>query len=182
MVAAVAYVDPGNVATNVAAGARHGYLLVWVLVLATLAAALLQYLSDALGAVTGASLPGLLGERLSGAGGWVFWGQAEVVAMATGVAEVVGGAVALDLLVGLPLPAGAVLTGLVSLLILAVRDRAGFATFELVVVGLLVVIAVGFGCGLVVEPPHPGAALSGLVPRFDGADSVCSRPPWWVRR
>ncbi len=81
--AMVAYVDPGNVATNVAAGARHGYLLVWVLVLATLAAALLQYLSAALGAVTGASLPGLLGERLSGDGRWVFWGQAEVVAMAT---------------------------------------------------------------------------------------------------
>lgn len=91
MVAAVAYVDPGNVATNTSAGSKYGYLLLWVLVLATIVAGVMQYLSAALGAATGQSLPELVGRRLSSRGRTTYWLQAELIAMATDVAEVVGG-------------------------------------------------------------------------------------------
>ncbi|GMA26286.1 hypothetical protein GCM10025864_40450 [Luteimicrobium album] len=89
-VAAIAYVDPGNVAANITSGARYGYLLVWVLVLANAMAVLVQYQSARLGIVTGRSLPELLGERLPRGRRIAFWVQAEVVAAATDVAEVIG--------------------------------------------------------------------------------------------
>ncbi len=172
MVAAVAYVDPGNVATNTSAGAKYGYLLVWVLVMATIVAGVMQYLSAALGSATGRSLPQLIGERLTPRRRIAYWLQAELIAMATDVAEVVGGALALNLLFGWPLPVGGVITGLVSLALLLIRDRGGLARFELVVVGLLVVIAVGFGAGLVAAPPDAAGVIAGLVPHFDGVGSV----------
>ncbi len=102
-VAAVAYVDPGNVAANITSGARYGYLLVWVLVLANLMSVLIQYQSAKLGIVTGKSLPQILGERMGDAGRYMFFMQAEVIAIATDLAEVIGGAIALRLLSGLPL-------------------------------------------------------------------------------
>src|SRR5882757_9776465 len=89
-VAAIAYVDPGNVASNISSGARFGYLLVWVVVLANLMAVLVQYLSAKLGLVTGKSLPEALRERMSPRARVAFWLQAEVVAVATDLAEVVG--------------------------------------------------------------------------------------------
>ena len=97
-VAAVAYVDPGNVAANITSGARYGYLLVWVLVLANAMSVLIQYQSAKLGIVTNKSLPELLGERMSDAGRFMFFMQAEVIAIATDLAEVIGGAIALNLL------------------------------------------------------------------------------------
>ena len=104
MVAGVAYLDPGNVASNASAGARYGYLLVWVVVVANAMAWLIQYLSAKLGLSTGESLPQLLGRRIrSRSGRYAYWVQAELVAMATDVAEVLGGAIALNLLFGLPL-------------------------------------------------------------------------------
>ena len=109
-VAAVAYVDPGNVAANITSGARYGYLLVWVLVLANCMSVLIQYQSAKLGIVTGKSLPEILGERLGDAGRFMFFMQAEVIAIATDLAEVIGGAIALKLLFGLPLFVGAVNT------------------------------------------------------------------------
>lgn len=102
-VAAVAYVDPGNVAANITSGARYGYLLVWVLVLANCMSVLIQYQSAKLGIVTGKSLPEILGERLGDGGRFMFFMQAEVIAIATDLAEVIGGAIALKLLFGLPL-------------------------------------------------------------------------------
>lgn len=101
-VAAVAYVDPGNVAANITSGARYGYLLVWVLVLANCMSVLIQYQSAKLGIVTGKSLPEILGERLGDAGRFMFFMQAEVIAIATDLAEVIGGAISLKLLFGLP--------------------------------------------------------------------------------
>ncbi|WP_020660683.1 Nramp family divalent metal transporter [Amycolatopsis benzoatilytica] len=171
-VASIAYVDPGNVAANVSAGARYGYLLVWVIVAANLMAVLVQYLSAKLGLVTGQSLPEALRDRLSGPGRLAYWAQAEIVAVATDLAEVVGGAIALNLLFGLPLVLGGLITGLVSLVLLAVQDRGGQRPFERVVTGLLVVIAVGFLASLVVEPPSAAGVVHGLVPRFAGGDSV----------
>ncbi|MBO0827498.1 MAG: Nramp family divalent metal transporter [Streptosporangiales bacterium] len=171
-VAAVAYVDPGNVATNLTGGASYGYLLVWVVVASSAMAALVQYLSAKLGVVTGRSLPELLGERLPTVARLPFWLQAELVAIATDLAEVVGGAIALGLLFHLPLLVGGVITAAVSIVLLAVRDQHGQHTFERVVTGLLLVIACGFVAGLFVEPPSVGGIAGGLVPGFAGSGSV----------
>lgn len=173
LVAGVAYLDPGNVASNMTAGARYGYLLVWVVILANLIAWLVQYLSAKLGVVTGRSLPELLGQRIRRPGARrLYWAQAELVAIATDVAEVIGGAVALQLLFGLPLVWGGVITGVISLLLLVLHSRRGPRTFEFVVVGLIAVIAVGFVAGLFVAPPSPVGVVGGLVPRFADAGSV----------
>jgi len=171
-VAAIAYVDPGNVAANLTAGSRYGYLLLWVLVVANAMAVLVQYQSAKLGLVTGESLPGVLGARLGRRSRLAFWLQAELVAAATDIAEVVGGAIALQLLFGVPLPVGGLIVGAVSLVLLTTQNRYGQRRFEAVVVGLLAVITIGFLAGLVVAPPSARGVLSGLVPRFDGADSV----------
>jgi manganese transport protein len=173
MVAGVAYLDPGNVASNMTAGAVFGYLLVWVVVLGNGMAWLIQYLSAKLGIVTGESLPQLLGHRIQRP--WLrraYWLQAELVAMATDVAEVIGGAVALNLLFGIPLLWGGAITGIVSIALLLVQSRRGARAFETVVIGLLLIIAVGFTAGLFFAPPDPAGVVGGLVPRFDGSTSV----------
>jgi manganese transport protein len=171
-VAAIAYVDPGNVAANLTGGARYGYLLVWVLVAANLMACLVQYQSAKLGIITGRTLPQVLGDRMPPAGRRLFWGQAELVAAATDLAEIIGGAIALNLLFGLPLFWGGLIVGIVSMALLGMQSRYGQRPFEAVVISLLAVIALGFLAGLVVGPPDPVALAGGLVPRFDGADSV----------
>ncbi|MFM6974347.1 MAG: Nramp family divalent metal transporter [Agromyces sp.] len=170
LVAGVAYLDPGNVASNMTAGARYGYLLVWVVVLGNVMAWLVQYLSAKLGVVTGMSLPEVLGERIRSP--WArraYWLQAELVAMATDIAEIIGGAIALWLLFGIPLVWGGVITGLVSLALVSVR---GARRFELIISGLIIVIVLGFTAGLWVSPPNLGEAIGGLTPRFAGLDSV----------
>ncbi|WP_374954857.1 Nramp family divalent metal transporter [Microbacterium sp. MYb64] len=173
LVAGVAYVDPGNVASNMTAGAGYGYLLVWVVVVANVIAWLVQYLSAKLGVVTGRSLPELLGDRLTHRfARRAYWLQAELVAMATDIAEVIGGAIALQLLFGIPLLLGGLITGAVSMVLLAVQGRRGARPFEFVVIGLLTVVTVGFLAGLLVAPPDPAAALGGLTPRFTDSGSV----------
>lgn len=171
-VAAVAYVDPGNVAANLTAGASYGYLLLWVLVAANSMAVVIQYLSAKLGLVTGRTLPQLIGERLSRRSRLAFWVQAEVIAAATDIAEVIGGALALNLLFGVPLPLGGLIVGAVSMILLAVHSRRGQRTFEFVIIGLLAIIAVGFTAGLFVAPVDWADAAKGLVPRFDGPETV----------
>ncbi|MEN4423134.1 Nramp family divalent metal transporter [Mycobacteroides chelonae] len=171
-VAAIAYVDPGNVASNVSAGAKYGFLLVWVIVTANVMAGLVQYLSAKLGLVTGQSLPEAVGNRMSRPTRLAFWMQAELVAMATDLAEVVGGAIALNLLFDLPLLLGGVITGIVSMVLLAVQDQRGQRSFEYVISALLAIIAVGFLASVVVEPPPLGEAAAGLIPRFQGAESL----------
>ncbi|CAJ1494457.1 Nramp family divalent metal transporter [[Mycobacterium] kokjensenii] len=171
-VAAIAYVDPGNVAANVSAGAKFGFLLVWVIVVANLMAGLVQYLSAKLGLVTGRSLPEVIGAHSARPARIAYWLQAESVAIATDLAEVVGGAIALNLIFGLPLLLGGLITGAVSLALLAVGDRRGPRRFERVTSGLLIIIAVGFLASLVVGPPDPAEVAGGLLPRFDGAESV----------
>jgi len=171
-VAAIAYVDPGNVAANLTAGARYGYLLLWVLIVANLIAVLVQYQSAKIGLVTGQSLPELLGDRLKTPARRLYWGQAELVAAATDIAEVLGGAIALNLLFGIPLLLGGVIVGIASMLLLVVQSRSSQRAFELVIITLLGVIVVGFISGLFVSPPEAGGVLGGIVPRFEGTDSV----------
>ncbi len=171
-IAAVAYVDPGNVATNLTAGAQFGYTLVWVIVLANLMAVLVQYLSAKLGLVTRRSLAAQVGSRVSPRTRFVYWLQAEGIAIATDLAEVIGGAIAFHLLFGLPLPLGALLTALVAMLVLMIGDRRGQGVLERVIVGFLLLIAVGFLAGLIVGPPSGSGIVEGLVPTFSGAESV----------
>ena len=171
-VAAIAYVDPGNVAANVSAGAQFGFLLVWVIVAANAMACLVQYLSAKLGLVSGLSLPEAIGRRMRRRSRLAYWVQAELVAMATDLAEVVGGAIALYLLFDLPLLTGGVITGVVSLALLYVKDRRGQRMFERVITGLLAVIAIGFLASLFVAPPPVDRVAGGLMPMFAGAESV----------
>lgn len=171
-VAAVAYVDPGNVAANLTAGSRYGYLLLWVLVLANLMALLVQYLSAKTGLVTGRSLPELLGARLTRGPRLIYWAQAELVAAATDLAEVIGGAIALEILFDVPLVLGGAIVGVISMLILSIQNRNGQRAFEVVLVALLGVITVGFVAGLVVDGVPWSQAAAGLVPRFAGSESV----------
>ena len=171
-VAAVAYVDPGNVAANITSGARYGYLLVWVLVLANCMSVLIQYQSAKLGIVTGKSLPEILGERLGDAGRFMFFMQAEVIAIATDLAEVIGGAIALKLLFGLPLFVGGCIIGAVSTVLLIFEKGATHRIFEKLIIGLLLVITFGFIAGLFIAPPNPKEVVAGLIPRFKGTDTV----------
>ncbi|MED5813666.1 Nramp family divalent metal transporter [Mycolicibacterium sp. 050232] len=171
-VAAIAYVDPGNVAANVSAGAQFGYLLVWVIVVANVMAGLVQFLSAKLGLVTGRSLPEVVADHTRTPTRIAYWIQAELVAVATDLAEVVGGAIALHLLFDLPLLLGGIITGTVSLLLLSVQNRRGQGVFERVITGLLMVIAIGFLTSLFVEPPPAAEVAAGLIPRFQGTESL----------
>ena len=173
LVAGVAYLDPGNVASNMTAGAQYGYLLVWIVVAGNIMAWLIQYLSAKLGVVTGQSLPEVLGTRLKNP--WArraYWLQAELVAMATDLAEVIGGAVALYLLFDIPLLLGGIITGAVSMILLAVQSRRGPRPFEFVIIALMMIITVGFIAGLFVAPPDAASIVGGLVPRFEDTGSV----------
>jgi manganese transport protein len=139
LLAAIAYVDPGNFGVNISSGAEHGYALVWVVVFASCSAMVIQYLAAKLGMATGRSLAEHSAERFPGVGRLLLWTQAEVVVIMTDLAEIVGGAIALKLLFGMPLMAGAVLVTVFSLVVLALKIR-GRSHFESVVLVLLVVI------------------------------------------
>jgi manganese transport protein len=170
-VAAVAYVDPGNVATNFSGGAAFGYTLLWVIVAANLMAMLIQSLTAKLGMATGRDLPTLCRERLPRPLTRLLWLQAEAVAVATDLAEIVGGAVALNLLFGVPLPVGGCITAVVAFVLLAAQSR-GHRPFERVITGLLLVIGLGFGYTLIGSGVSLGGLAGGMVPRFDGPDSL----------
>ena len=170
-VAAIAYVDPGNFATNFSAGAQFGYLLLWVIVAANLLAMLIQTLSAKLGLATGKNLPEQCRENFPR---WVsrgMWVQAELVAIATDLAEVIGGAIALHLLFGIPLFTGGVITGIVAFALLALQSR-GYRPFELAIAGLFGVILLGFLVTVLRIDIVPADLAGGLVPAFDGTDSL----------
>ncbi len=170
-VAAVAYIDPGNFATNFSAGAKYGYLLVWVIVAANAIAMLVQYLSSKVGVVTGKDLPELCREHFSRRVSVGLWIQAELIAMATDLAEFVGAAVGLNLLFGVPLLPAGLITAVVAFGILALEQR-GFRRFELAIMALLALVFAGFIYDLAVVGASPRLAVQGLVPRLDGPGSV----------
>jgi manganese transport protein len=170
-VAAMAYVDPGNFATNVSAGAQYGYLLLWVIVSANLMAMFVQSLSAKLGLATGASLPQNCRKHYRRPVVLGLWVQAELVAMATDLAEVMGGAIALHLLFGLDLFTGGVVTGGVAFLLLALQTR-GDRRFIGAVTVFFGVILVAFLLLMLRVPIDPAGLAGGLVPRFDGVGSL----------
>jgi manganese transport protein len=170
-VAAVAYIDPGNFATNFTAGAHFGYTLVWVIVAANLMAMLVQYLSAKTGVATGKDLPELCREHFPRPVSRGLWVQAELIAMATDLAEFVGAAVGLNLLFGVPLFPAGLMTAVVAFLILALEQQ-GYRRFELAITGLLAIVFLGFAYDLLVVGASAGDALGGLVPSFAGSESV----------
>lgn len=170
-VAAIAYVDPGNFATNSAAGSQFGYLLLWVVIAANLMALPVQMLSAKLGLATGLDLPQLCRRRFSRPVVLLLWLQAEAVAIATDLAEVVGGAIALNLLFGLPLPVGGLVTGVVAFALLGLESR-GHSRFEIVTAGLLAVIIAGFLLDAALAGIDLKGIASGTVPAFSGPQSV----------
>jgi manganese transport protein len=171
-VACIAYVDPGNFATNILAGAQYGYLLLWVIVASNLMAMLIQALSAKLGIATGRNLPQLIRANFPYPVTVGLWILAEVVAMATDLAEFLGAAVGFNLLFGIPLLPAGILTGISTFAILGLQRR-GFRALEAVITGFVAVIA---GCYLVetfLGRPDFGAAGNAiLTPRFSGTESV----------
>jgi manganese transport protein len=171
-VASVAYVDPGNFATNFAGGAEHGYELVWVIMMANLMAILVQYLTSKAGLATGRSLPELCRERFGRRANVLLWLQAEAVAMATDLAEFVGAAVGINLIFGVPLLAAGLITAVVAFVILGLEQR-GYRRFELAIIALLAMVGSGFVyLFFTAGAQHYGQLAAGLVPRLGGTDTL----------
>lgn len=171
-IACVAYVDPGNFATNMAGGAKFGFTLVWVIVASNLMAMLIQTLSAKLGIATGRNLPEVCREQLSRRASIGLWLQAEVIAMATDLAEFLGAALGIKLLLGIPLLPAAVITGVITFLILGLQ-RYGFRPLEAVIASFVAVIGLCYLLELwLAHPPLGTVAKHAVVPQFDGNESV----------
>src|SRR3954453_11219034 len=170
--ACVAYIDPGNFATNIAGGSKFGYTLVWVIVASNLMAMLIQTLSAKLGIATGKNLPEVCRESFSRRTSILLWVQAEVIAMATDLAEFLGAALGFNLLLGIPLFPAAILTAIATFLILGLQ-KYGFRPLEAVISVMVGVIALCYIIELFIGNPDWGAVGENLVnPRFDGTESV----------
>ncbi|TMK33570.1 MAG: divalent metal cation transporter [Actinobacteria bacterium] len=171
-IACVAYIDPGNFATNIAGGSKFGFTLVWVIVASNLMAMLIQTLSAKLGIATGQNLPEVCRERFSRRTSIGLWVQAEVIAMATDLAEFLGAAVGIKLLLGIPLFPAAVITGVITFAILGLQ-RFGFRPFEAVITAFVFVIGFCYLSELwLAHPPLGTVARHAVVPEFKGNESV----------
>ncbi|HKW06872.1 MAG TPA: Nramp family divalent metal transporter [Candidatus Dormibacteraeota bacterium] len=171
-IAAVAYVDPGNFATNMAAGSRYGYMLLWVVLAANLMAMLIQSMSAKLGIATGRNLPELCRDRFPRPVVWFLWVQAELIAMATDLAEFVGAALGIYLVFGIPLFAAGLITGVAAFTILGLQSY-GFRRLESVIAGLVGVIVLAFGLEVLGANPSWGSvATNTFVPHLDGSASI----------
>ncbi len=170
-VASIAYVDPGNFATNVQGGAQFGYLLLWVVLVANLMAMLIQYLSAKLGIVTDHDLPEVVRAHFPRAFTWGMWVQAEIMAMSTDIAEFLGAALGLNLLFGVPLLPAGLITGVIAFAILELQTH-GFRRFELAITALLGIIFAGFLYETLRIGPSVHGSLRGLLPGLHGATSL----------
>ena len=172
VIAAVAYVDPGNFATNISGGAQFGYLLLWVILTSNLMAMLIQSMSAKLGIATGKNLPEVCRERFPKAVTLGLWVQAEVIAMATDLAEFIGAALALNLLFGIPLFPAGLLTAVGAFAILELQRR-GFRPLEAAISALVGVIVIAFAFQMFYAQPEADRILAGLfTPQFAGTESV----------
>ncbi len=171
-IASVAYVDPGNFATNIQGGAQFGYMLIWVIIASNVMAMLIQTLSAKLGIATGLNLAEHCRTNFSKPVVVCMWVLMEVVAMATDLAEFLGAALGFNLLLGIPLLAGAILTGIATLLILAL-ERYGFRPLEAVISSMVGVIALCYLIETVIGKPEWAKILyHAFVPQFSGAESL----------
>jgi manganese transport protein len=171
-IASIAYVDPGNFATNIQGGAKFGYTLLWVIVASNLMAMLIQTLSAKLGIASGYNLAELCRLHFPRPLVWVMWVLMELVAMATDLAEFLGAALGFNLLLGIPLWIAGLITVVVTFLLLALQSR-GFRPLELVITAMLGVIALCYVIETILEKPHWGDVFyHAAVPQFAGAESV----------
>ncbi|CUX92345.1 manganese transporter [Bacillus velezensis] len=171
-IAAIAYIDPGNFATNISAGSKFGYMLLWVILFSNLMAFLIQVLSAKLGIATGKNLPEIARDRYPK---WVsagLWIQGELVIMATDLAEFIGAALGLNLLFGIPMVEAAIIAAIGSFAILELQRR-GYRALEAGIAGLLFVVVIAFALQTFFAKPDAGSVLEGLfIPKIDGMDSV----------
>ena len=166
LIAAVAYIDPGNFATNIEAGSRYGYALLWVVLTANLMAMLIQSLSVRLGLATGKNLPEVIREQFPRPVVWAYWVQAEIIAIATDLAEFLGAALAFNLLFGLSLMEGALLTGVITYIALLLQ-RFGFRLLEIIIGAIIMAVAAGFLLEIIISRPAPVPLIKGLlIPGF----------------
>lgn len=171
VIASIAYMDPGNFATNIQGGAEFGYRLIWVILAANLMAMVIQNLSAKLGIATGRNLPEVIRQRFPRPLVWLYWVQAELVAMATDLAEFIGAAIAIHLLTGLPLFWGAVVTAVISFWILGFQRR-GSRVLELVIGAFVLVIGLAYLVQFVLARPELASLGAGFIPTFQGTSSV----------
>ncbi len=172
VIASIAYMDPGNFATNIQAGAKYGYGLLWVVLLANLVAMLFQALSAKLGIVTGRNLAQMCREQFPGPVVWTMWVVSEGAAMATDLAEFLGGAIGLSLLFDIPLLAGMAVTGVIVYGILTI-ERFGFRPLELIIGGLVATIGLCYGIEMFIAPVDWGsAAFRTVVPQITDAEAL----------
>lgn len=171
-IAAIAYIDPGNFATNISAGSKFGYMLLWVILFSNLMAFLIQVLSAKLGIATGKNLPEIARDRYPK---WVsagLWIQGELVIMATDLAEFIGAALGLNLLFGIPMVEAAIIAAIGSFAILELQRR-GYRALEAGIAGLLFVVVIAFALQTFFAKPDAASVLEGLfIPKIDGMDSV----------
>ncbi len=171
-IASIAYMDPGNFATNIQGGSEFGYTLIWVIAASNLAAMLIQVLSAKLGIATGMNLAELCRKKLSYPAVFTMWIIMEIVAMATDLAEFVGAAVGFNLLLGIPLGMAGILTAVITFLILAL-ETYGFRPLEAVITSLVGVIAVSYLVETILSPPDWRlVAYNTLIPQFKGKESI----------
>jgi manganese transport protein len=171
-IAAIGYIDPGNFATNIQAGARFGYQLLWVVVWANIMAALIQVLSAKLGIATGKNLAEHIRDNYPKPMVWFYWVQAEIIAMATDLAEFIGAAIGFKLILGISLLQGAVLTGIATFLILMLQSR-GQKPLELVIAGLLLFVAAAYLVELIFSRPDMMALGQGMIiPSLPNSEAI----------
>nr|WP_203457147.1 Nramp family divalent metal transporter [Paenibacillus tepidiphilus] len=171
-IASVAYLDPGNFATNITAGSKYGYLLLWVIVASNLMAVLIQSLSAKLGIATGKNLPEVARENFSKGTSIFLWIQSELVIIATDLAEFIGAALGLYLLFGIPMLPAALITAVGSFAILELQRR-GYRSLEAGISAMVLIVVLAFAFQVIVAHPDAGSIAAGMVtPRFEGVDSV----------
>lgn len=171
-IAGVAYIDPGNFATNITAGSKYGYMLLWVIAFSNLMAVLIQSLSAKLGIATGKNLPEVAHDRFSKPVSIFLWIQSELVIIATDLAEFIGAALGLYLIFGLPLLPAALITAVGSFAILELQRR-GYRSFEAVIAALVMIVVLAFALQTFLAKPEWAKVLGGLVtPKFDGIQSI----------
>jgi manganese transport protein len=171
-IASVAYIDPGNFATNIQAGAQFGYLLVWVIIASNLMAMLIQTLSAKLGIATGMNLAEMSREQFPRPLVWGMWGLSEIIAMATDLAEFLGAAIGFNLLFHIPLFIAGILTGITTFIILSL-ERRGFRPLEAVIIALVGVIAASYLVETLLDRPNWNLiAHYSVIPQFSGTDSI----------
>lgn len=170
-IAAVAYIDPGNFATNITAGSQYGYLLLWVIAFSNLMAVLIQSLSAKLGIATGKNLPEVARENFSKKTSIMLWIQAELVIMATDLAEFIGAALGLYLLFDIPMLPAALITAVGSFAILELQRR-GVRAFEAGISAMVMMVVLAFALQTFLAHPDAGAIATGFIPKFDDVNSI----------